>query len=726
MAYTVPRATISQEFTQLPVFSNQPLPAFIIGPQYSLFRYTNTLEKADTAIGAYVNGTDTDYAYPNLPDGGVADPSYVRVFFESAKAKYFPLTSLGTVTHGDYVTVTSASNKVAFDNVVLATGNAVDRTSVFSNRDVAVGDTIQLTGATSGAITTKIKTLAASNSALVVGTGAADASNYATAMESDASATVNFVSGTANSDIAFVSSTSADAYIGHASKAIMADTLSFIVTTAGNPTNARFTVTSTNGAFAPVTGVAMSSPSGTTGTLTLDNFEGNLAKVAVTLSNSALFVVGQKWSVAMVAQVDATVVPVGGSTYTSVQDITYKLTVVRGGPFYDGTNAATCARVGVTSNSVDSSGQVNVAVNTFFTVGSYGFQAKFTGGSGVDSGSLILGDVYYIALTAAKPASINIVYTTDTLPTFVGQVTAQLFLTKTSVEIPQYEDVSTNDKNWTATADTITIFGDTAIFDSTLVQGGVPVELAVISANQFVHYRALETVNSTAIQSVSTVTAATDIVGLIDVDNPMGQGLFEAITNAAGVPVYFLTVASDDLAGYQAALDLARINNQVYSFVPLTFDSTIQAAVVAHVNTMSTPENARWRVAWLSAPLVAARATYTTLDGSADIVASVVNNPDTTITDYTKVVAVGATFITHGVRATDQVLINFHQDSNGNTLYDTYTIATVVSETTLILSKGLPAAILAGHEVKIEIQRVYTKDEQIIRVIIFSSMRMLH
>ena len=126
MSYITPRVLIQQEFQQLPVYSTNPLPAFIIGPNYSLSRHGIDSEKAKTVIGtldaaavlsgnSYVPAADLTYDFPGVPAGGTVDPTYTKVFAEEVQAKYFPLTALGDAGMGgaDVDFVVSPSSQVS-------------------------------------------------------------------------------------------------------------------------------------------------------------------------------------------------------------------------------------------------------------------------------------------------------------------------------------------------------------------------------------------------------------------------------------------------------------------------------------------------------------------------------------------------------------------------------------------------------------------------------------
>ena len=94
MAYVIPRAEITQQFTATPVFTSSPLPALILGPNYKLSRYAVASEKANTKLqhpddaallNFYQPGSDEEYEYPS-GDTNV-DVDYVKLFIESAEVE---------------------------------------------------------------------------------------------------------------------------------------------------------------------------------------------------------------------------------------------------------------------------------------------------------------------------------------------------------------------------------------------------------------------------------------------------------------------------------------------------------------------------------------------------------------------------------------------------------------------------------------------------------------
>ena len=86
--YIQPQVQVFQEFTQLPVNVVANQNAFVFGPNYQLFRYSQPTEKALIALGAYNAEAAQTYAYPNQPAASAVDLSYVKLTMEDVLAQY--------------------------------------------------------------------------------------------------------------------------------------------------------------------------------------------------------------------------------------------------------------------------------------------------------------------------------------------------------------------------------------------------------------------------------------------------------------------------------------------------------------------------------------------------------------------------------------------------------------------------------------------------------------
>jgi len=238
--------------------------------------------------------------------------------------------------------------------------------------------------------------------------------------------------------------------------------------------------------------------------------------------------------------------------------------------------------------------------------------------------------------------------------------------------------------------------------------------LDVKKANIFIEHRDLVTTNAASIGSFVSADLVDETLGTIHPDNPLAQGVYDALLNSAGVTVYYVALNTNDLAGYTHALELAREKNVYYGLVPLTHDRSVIDAVVAHVNAQSTAEVAHWRKCWISLPLVTSELLYDVQEDNMDWTGTLTDDPlatDLATPVYSLLTVEGAQFVTDEVRPNDKVLINFRVNSLGQIESDEYTVLDVRTETTLVIADAPVEAI--DTPVKVQIKRVFTKDEQI-------------
>lgn len=815
--YITPRVLIQQEFLQVPVYAEFPLPAFIIGPQYSLRRYSEPSEKALTALGTLDGNvltagnsydpvgaaislnsssyTGVRYDIPNIVTGGNVDTEYTKVFAESVEAKYFPLQALGAPDDNiGNVSLVEASNgstianQLRFDSVRLKTGNGYARsTAYFSNRDVQAGDFIEVTDSLNNVFKSKIKAIVADTAiqdedleSQIAPTVYADNDGVGdNALNKFTSAGADFVAsevvgkyltiagvgtrkiiGVENSTTLLVNAivptkmggynyyiggvyndlsneifrnedvstlpvpagtnTSVDDpawvsaganYVGYLAKSIFSDVYTITVTSenTSTPTSVRFSVSSQSGAFSTQTGLAFNNDE----ILFVDTNDSNSVKLDFAALTT--YTKGDSWTLSVTAQTSQ-VVPYPSGTYTGPTDMVYTLTVERGGPFYNGSNIDVCARVRITASDIDTPSEVYPYNDQNpFNVGNFGVTAVFDGGS--NNGGLITGDVYYIPVTAAKRGAFRIVELSENMPALMltgvsSNKKAELFLTKPSVQIPQLRNLySVNDKfNWVQEDSYIGILAGLAIKDDTLLAEGNAVSLPVTSAKLFVEHRDLLQDNVVAIDSLRDAASVTAKLGVIHPDNPLAQGVYDAVLNAANQIVYFLGVQTNDLAGYNQAIKIAEKSDKVYSFVPLTFDRPIQDAIVAHVNAYSTKEVGRWRIAWLSVQDQKTRTMYSTKQDGSNYTATITDDPIVDNTQNRLVTVAGAKFVEDGVRPGDSVRVNFNLDPVGKVIYNEYIVDAVRTNETLVITKAIAAPISVGT--KVEIVRNYTKSER--------------
>ncbi len=223
----------------------------------------------------------------------------------------------------------------------------------------------------------------------------------------------------------------------------------------------------------------------------------------------------------------------------------------------------------------------------------------------------------------------------------------------------------------------------------------------VMSADVYIGYTALRADQSGTVLTVNDISDAEGQFGDLTDANPLGLGVSIALANTVG-RVRAVALGSNDLAGYLDALNLIE-GERVYFITPLTQDTSILAAVKAHVDQMSTPEMASWRTAIVNTAIPTTKniGSYT-----ADVLNSNSgNNAVTNISGFWTLTSSNSTFISDGVVPGDMLNI-----SAGGGLFDSYEIDTVVSNQQVTLTSGsVSAQILA---VDFYVSRTLTKTQQ--------------
>jgi hypothetical protein len=121
---------------------------------------------------------------------------------------------------------------------------------------------------------------------------------------------------------------------------------------------------------------------------------------------------------------------------------------------------------------------------------------------------------------------------------------------------------------------------------------------SVDSAEVHIGYRALRTDIQNTVITIASEEDIKGSLGVISEENPLALGALLTLSNTT-TEILALSVASDDLAGYVDALGTLE-NAKVYSLVPLTQSIDVLTTFKQHVEQLSVPKEAGWRVAMLS------------------------------------------------------------------------------------------------------------------------------
>lgn len=704
----------------------------IVGSKALLHRYAVPSERTGILVDYYNSALNETYSYPGKLTDSIVDQSYTKVWIENALLKYLDRTVgvSGTVTMP-----TSQTNRVRASGYVFQTANGTSRTGVFGDRDVTVGDIVHVKATISSVLYelwTSVTGLVADVTAASVSAATSDVNNSALQFEA---APISQVNGTPANEVVAVADGSAydsmaDGYI----------TRTYTITctqssTGSNATTALLNVTSADGLdnVSNVVPSAFGSQTliGTHGLKVTFSLDGSRVSISSGTSGSIShtdFVVGQQWTCTV--KMDFTPpVPTSGGTYNGATSTTYIVKVSLGGDYSDTTQP----QVTVTSTTgVDQSGPTTVtATNTAVTIGTQGTTIKFNGSY------LRKGDIYYVPVVAAVPGAVRTIVLGNNLPTQLQTATdmdLQLFIRIPIVQVPINQLLPSPTTNYVVSASNVVVNAGLQMTTTGLTSGGSQLYVPVVSGNGngklYIEYREWDITLAGTIYTFNTRAQIAATLGTVDPDNPVAFGADVAVQQTAtavlgaaanpGAPSSTDNVKVVILDGDPAtqtpwtdALSLLTGEDDIYNIVPMSNDPGVQTQVANHVVAQSDPLVQQFRACFLQGTVkqtLAILSSATTSDLTAAL-ATLTQNPNVITTAYTylQVPAGNAMFITNGVRAGDAVRYQYSIDAFGNATYTTYTVASVVSENTLILVSGSGSSI--GTAQRVEVWRTPTSTE---------------
>ena len=754
--YVLPQALIFQEFTLVPTALTAPLRATPVGPQYALFRYTDSDEKPGILVtGSYNPDADESFVWPGRPAGGVVDFDYTEVYVDDALLRYYsdPGGDASLIR-----AVPGTRNRVRFDALVLKTANGFNRSAVFGDRDVSPGDVLDIVASACGEpyrVRTQILDFIADPIPAVIGDAEADVSNKPT-----------LIGGRSHQQIAgpvndvHVVLIDAWLYDGREDGQVQETYTVEVISsgTGGDAETARLRVTAQSGTDGPfeITPVEFYSKTaiGSRGLLVIF---GNMSGGSPSDSSSSPgedgidpddFLVGQKWTIQVSQKYEA---PDGesGGIYLGAADTIYIIEVTKGGEF--GT-----AQIRVTTNTgIDASGPTVVpALDVAVPIGTQGVTFKFTdAANGLCKGERFTVPVETAGVGAVKTA----VLATPLPPALRGICEVDLgggssssssgtppdlsvdFFIKTDLEVSEERTGFAPLVNWEQSETEITLKTGIQVYDASWTIGGVLQPLPVKDGKVYVHYRALVqqwvgTVGT--IIDVSLIDDSFSQAPIVHPDNPLVYGVYNALLNSNGTAVKFTATGASspiELEDWLETLEVLKGRDDIYSLVPLTFNKQVQDAFVAHVEAMSSADVGRWRIAWLCAEAVTEDDIYiesTALGaGSGDpVLATITDDPDTSGTQYTLIAAEGEHFITDidsEVKVGDIVRTQYQDDGFGNLTYQEYVIDAILNDEELRLHSGPSAPINTPSKIEIwrNLNRTQIAEAQALKPGLWSTRR---
>jgi hypothetical protein len=717
MAYVLPQVTVFQEFNIVPAATAVPRSAHITGGHAQLFRYSVSDEKDVINLGEYDSVSDNAYEWPQRPTGSQVDFNFVKLHVEDALLEYYnnPVSA-----GGDVEPVSGYKNRVRDASTAFkSNGASYPRSAAMYDRDAKIGDYVSVRGSFDGteySLNTSIRGFVGDVVAAVVDSCEAhDPNNKGHLNEG---VTGSFLTpALLNAVTVAASATGYDGLeTGDPVETYTVEVISGSVD--ADFTTARLRVTSASGrdnqsSVTPAT-AGSATAIGTRGFhVTFDNHTTNsTSSIAASegISEDNL-VEGQKWQFT-VTQAFCPSWPQAAGTYAGTQDTTYIIEVTKGGVY-----AANPEITVTTTTGYDVSGPTIIAApSVAYAIGSYGVTLTF------NHTALCKGDKYYVNVTAAKSGLLKTLILADDLPDnllLASDLNLKLYIRK-NLEVARELVADAPNVAYTTSDTEITVQSGIVLYDDSWTDAGVKLPLPLKGGTLYVEYRAWLPTYVNVLESISSTSDLSSMLGQASPDNPLYWGVYLALQNSNGQPVYFTAVSDPDATdSWDDALEGLDGQTQIYNLVPLTNNGTVQGAWKAHVEAQSAPEVGNFRAAVFGVSLPSVKAIVnqaTSSDGNA-VLATLADDPSTSGTQYTRlsVPANNAKFITNGVRAGDKVRFLYSTDGFGNENYSEFVIDAVLSEGTLRLATGNASSISVAQ--RVEIWRTLNRSDKALELI---------
>lgn len=707
MASPKPAVIVRREFEATPEFVAQQLRACIVGPSCQLVRFNQAAEKAKGFIATINtdssanNGTsmslmpaDLSYSIPSLASTSSLDLQYTKVFAQDALLTYAHIardTGNFALAQGDNsVTLSSNSWKGAGRYNALV-------------QDVAVGDIIQFytTAGLQHTSTVSGFTASAGASAAISNIGLNSAATVAANSVTPSSGVTVGGAAVAVSITNYLAGTEYAADPRIVGKLSTEYTITITGYTDGN---VNYTVVSDTGLDSAVatnkaSAAATTLPSGATVTLTYAALPpvGAQTKFSIGAGHT-------KQTVGLAK--DSPDYAIGGTISAAAPSTTYIITCTKGGSL-----KANAANSGVsfkvfTNNGADAPSNFTLlgGATESVNIGSFGLTLAGPAAAITDvKKGFVKGDTITVTLIPSSSGNITTLVFADAAPAAItGAATNRIRLSKKkTVEIPAESLFS----NWSVTnpgsaADAkIKLENTMTLRDSSVNAGGT--ELYVTAGNFYMQYRAFQELPR-QIGSVSTLSDITTQLGTIDPDNILAYGVYKAFSNANGAIVHFIPTVSPTLNGYRGfadALSLAKGNRNCYSMVPLSNDSQVWDAFVAHVKDESAPETGRFRIAWIAPEINQHNKILDKDTASNDILVS--SGGSAYSTGKWQIDTTQATKFTESVQAGDWVRVITGVTAQGAEVFKEYKVSAVLDNNSLVIDVGNEAISWTSQKIEI-------------------------
>jgi hypothetical protein len=720
-SYVKPQVLVFQEFTIVPTEITEPLRAHVSGPHAVLHRYKDADEKDNIFVGAYDRLNDTCYPWPQRMAGSRVDLEYVKVFVDDAMLLYYEHT-MGQLD----TTITAVSGRnnwiQSSDLSFKSNGVAYPRSSVFGDRDVQLGDVVELRTVSADddceetVLTTYVAGFASETVASDIGDASSDDDNQDTIAST--TAVIAKVAGADNCvtlDSADVTEYSA---LGDGA---MSDvyTIEVIKSSVAGCAAARLRVRTASGNddVAEVQPAAFGSPTviGSRGLeVTFDLDSGSACSLSADDDNvdPVSFVTGQKWTVTVNKQFTKVEATSGGDGYDGDKNDIYIVECTKGGLWSE------LPEITVrTAKGLDFSGPTEVTDdNVFVPIGSNGVEIKFHGATvSAAVPGLRKGDKWYITCISSAAGPVRKLILRDDLPAEMQSAVdmdLRLYI-RDNIQVSKNRLGFAPQTNYWFEDTQVCVQEGMIAYHPEWTDNGTAQPLEVRGGKVYVEYREWLSELTDQVNAISSVGDLDNIRGQLDPDNPLKWGVYKALANSNGTAVKYTAVAEpDDLDSWVQVLERLKGRDDLYNLVPMTFDRRIHNLYAAHIDGESNEFANNWKGGVFSlqaVPRVKVAGEGVAIGGVLGnviddaVLATVADDPNATNTQYTRlhVTTGNGYFITNDVRPGDLVRYNYRVDSFGEEQYDEYVVDQVLSENTLLLYTGLDAAVTIGQRVEI-------------------------
>lgn len=707
---------IFQEFAIIPTEITAPLRACLVGPNAKLHRYSDAEEKQNINLGEYDYTEDHCHVWPDRTAGSKVDVAGVRLFIDDALLLYYEDLV------GEKTTISPVSgyaNRIESDSLSFKTnGTGYPRSAVFKDRDVRIGDVVHIRGVydpgdTCEEVTheTLVKGFASALVDAEVGVGRADANNQDTVT---ATASIEKTAGPTNCVGATVDGSGFSGLLdGDVEEEYVITVVRSSISGCGAM---RLRVRSASGhddvdelvpeAFGEPTAI------GTRGlyvTWTNDGTDSCSSAASADDAAPTDFQEGQAWTVTVRQQFEAVLALSGGDYDGTVNDV-YIIECTKGGLWED------LPEITVrTAKGLDFSGPTEVTdSNLAIPIGTHGVEVTLFGSGGGDADlsigadpvvGLRKGDKWYITVTASAAGPVRQLILKHDLPTKLrglSDLDLKLFI-KDDIEVSSKRPDEAPLTNFYTEATQICVQEGITAYHSTWTASGVALPLEVRGGTMFVDYREWLVAAAEAVVDVSSDEDLAAIPGQTDPRNPLKYAASKAWGNSGGTAVRILGVADpDDVDSWVAALAILDGRDDLYNYVPLTFNKEIVDLFVNKADAESTSTANNWKGVVFA---LLGKSTTTIVgpdsnDGD-EVMATLSDNPNATGTQYTLLTAEDGNFITNGVDAGDVVQYLFAVDGFGEETKQEFIVDSVLSEQTLVLVSGHSVAISEPEKIRI-------------------------